>query len=90
MILNYVVWDPENFMVMPWLVNSIETEVGQGFMFFSTVEEIRDVVNIAFLDMDNDSMLYDLKRKACDIMQRDQTMTTYCYTMNHLWQEKER
>ena len=25
--LDYVIWDAENFMVMSWLVNSMETEI---------------------------------------------------------------
>ena len=63
---NYV-WDAENFMVMSWLVNSIETEISQRFMFFWTAKEIWDVTNIAFSYMDNGSMLHNLKRKAHEI-----------------------
>ena len=40
--------DAGNFMVISWLVNSRETEISWGFMFFLAIKEILDVVNVAF------------------------------------------
>ncbi|KAJ0103063.1 hypothetical protein Patl1_05957 [Pistacia atlantica] len=40
----YSVWDAENSMVMAWLVNSMEEEIGANFMCFSTTKELWDNV----------------------------------------------
>ena len=37
---NYLDWDAENSMIMSWLVNSMEPEIGQNFMYLDTAKEL--------------------------------------------------
>ena len=61
---GYPIWDAENSMLMSWLVNSMELEISQGYIFYSTAKDIWDAVNLTYSNLGNDSKLYELNEKA--------------------------
>lgn len=48
-------------MIMAWLVNSMEVEIGRTYMFLSTAKEIWDAVAETFSDLGNSAQLYEMK-----------------------------
>lgn len=42
---SYVVWDAENSMIMAWLVNSMDEDIGANYMCYSTAKELWDNVS---------------------------------------------
>ena len=79
---NYAVWDVKNFMVMSWIVNSMETEISQG-VCSSQLQKKYGMLKLHFSNMDNNSMLYDMKHKARETKQEDQTMMTYFFLIGN-------
>lgn len=43
---GYALWDAENSMLMSWLINSMEPEISQGYIFYTTAKDIWDAVNL--------------------------------------------
>ena len=54
---NYAKWDAENSMVMTWLVNSMEEEIGSNYMCYSTAQELWESVSQMYSDMGNQSQV---------------------------------
>ena len=63
----YTTWDVENSMVMTWLMNSMNEEIGSNYMCYSTAKELLDNVNKMYFDFSNQSQVYDLALKLGEI-----------------------
>lgn len=50
---TYRVWDTENYMVMTWLINSMEAKIGQTYLFLPTAQELQDTVQDTYYDLGN-------------------------------------
>lgn len=57
---SYATWDAENAMVMTWLINSMNKDIGSNYMYYSTAEELWDNVNQMYPDLGNQSQVYEL------------------------------
>lgn len=57
---QYAVLDAENFMIMTWLVNSMEEEISVNYMCYSTAKELQDSVNEMYSNMRNKSQVYEI------------------------------
>ncbi|KAK2975560.1 hypothetical protein RJ640_011573 [Escallonia rubra] len=58
---SYKKWDSENHMVMSWLINTMNLEIGQNFMFYGTAKEIWENVKETYSDNENTSELFEIK-----------------------------
>lgn len=67
--LAYATWDAQNFMVMAWIVNSIEDDIKEPHLYYSTVNELWDALNIAFANLENFAQLFELRNKARNLRQ---------------------
>ncbi|XP_073033006.1 uncharacterized protein [Primulina eburnea] len=59
----YATWDAENSMVMTWLVNSMEEEIGANYMCFPTAYELWENINQMYSDLGNQSQIFELTLK---------------------------
>ncbi|RVW26998.1 hypothetical protein CK203_100462 [Vitis vinifera] len=50
-------------MIFSWLVNSMELEIGQTYMYLSTAKQLWDAVNEMYSDLGNSLQVYELKTK---------------------------
>ena len=71
----YTTWDAENSMVMTWLVNSMNEEIGPNYMCYSTTKELWDNVNQMYSDLGNQSQVYELTLKLGEIRQGEKSVT---------------
>lgn len=53
--------DAENSMVMVWLVNSMDPEIGQTYLFLLTAKEMWDAINKTLSDLGNSTQVYEIK-----------------------------
>lgn len=51
--LKCIAWDAENFIVMSRLINSTETDSGQGYIFFFTAKDLWEAVKLTYSKMGN-------------------------------------
>lgn len=68
---SYGVWDAENSMIMAWLVNSMDEDIGANYMCYSTAKELWDNVSQMYSDYGNQSQIYELQLALGDIRQGD-------------------
>ncbi|KAL5552266.1 hypothetical protein UlMin_002442 [Ulmus minor] len=83
----YAVWDAENSMIISWLVNPMESDIGQNHMFLPTVKAVWDSVSATFSDLGNSAQVYEVKTKIRDTKQGDMTVTKFYNRLQSLWQE---
>ncbi|XP_074374435.1 uncharacterized protein LOC141714838 [Apium graveolens] len=84
---SYNMWDTQNALVMSWLINSMEEQIGSLYLVHSTAKVIWDKVKVAYSDLDNSAQLCELRDKARDLKQGSMDVTEYYTTLTKLWQE---
>ena len=84
---NYAVWDAENSMIMTWLVNSMDDEIGPNYLCYPTVKDLWDNVSHMYSDLGNQSQVYEIQLKLGEIRQGSETVTRYFNTLKRLWQD---
>ncbi|KAK3012704.1 hypothetical protein RJ639_009860 [Escallonia herrerae] len=67
--LSFRMWKTENNMVMSWLINTMDTEIGQNFLFYDTAYEIWMAAKETYSDNDNTAELFDIKGALHDLRQ---------------------
>ncbi|KAH9657194.1 retrovirus-related pol polyprotein from transposon RE1 [Citrus sinensis] len=84
---KFQTWDADNSMIMSWLVNSMEQEIGQTYLFLPTAKDLWDVVTETYSDLGNSAQIYDLKTRIRETKQGSQGVTKYYNILKGLWQE---
>ena len=83
----YAIWDAENSMIMSWLVNSMEEEIGANYMCYPTAYELWENVNQMYSDLGNQSQIFELTLKLGELRQGEDTVTKYFNSLKRLWQD---
>ena len=73
--LKFKTWKKENSMVMSWLINSMNNEMGENFMYYKTAKEMWDAVKRSYSNKENTSEIFGLKSVLHDLRQQDLTVT---------------
>ena len=76
--------EAENSMVMVWLVNSMDPEIGQTYLFLLTAKEMWDAINKTLSDLGNSTQVYEIKIRICETKKGALGVTKY---YGILWQE---
>lgn len=84
---RFKVWNTENNLVMSWLINAMDTEIGQNFLFYDTAHEIWMAAKETYSDSDNTADLFDIKGALHDLRQGEMTVTHYYNTLSRFWQQ---
>ena len=56
-------WDQENSLIMSWLLHSMISEIGEGFLSLDTAKDIWDTVSKTYSKRGNIAQVYDLQRR---------------------------
>ncbi|KAG6521029.1 hypothetical protein ZIOFF_018095 [Zingiber officinale] len=83
----YATWDAENSMVMTWLVNSMEEEIGANYMCFPTAYELWENINQMYSDLGNQSQIFELTLKLGELRQGEEPVTKYFNSLKRIWQD---
>ena len=68
-------WKSKNNMMMSWLINSMNNEIGENFMFKETIKEIWDAVRETYFDIENTTEFFEIKSMLHDLTQWDMLVT---------------
>ena len=79
-------WKTENNMIMSWLINSMNNDIGKNFLLFGTAKEIWDAARETYSSHENTAELFQIETILQDFRQGDQTITQYFNTLTRHWQ----
>ena len=74
-------------MIMSWLTNSMETDIGRTFLFYKTTKEIWDAAKETFSDSENAAEVFEIKSQLLELQQRDLSVTQYFSIFSQYWQK---
>jgi len=80
-------WRSENSMITTWLINSMEPVIRKPFLFIPTVKKFWEAVRDTYSDLENPSLIFELKTRLWNLKQGDKEVTTYYNEKVTLWQE---
>ena len=84
---GYDRWEAENSMIMSWLVNSMEPDVGRTYLFLPTANAIWTAVKETYSDLGNAGQLFEIKTQLRKAKQGEKSVTQYYTDLKTLWQE---
>ena len=72
---------------MSRLINSMEADVGQTFLFYKIAKEIWDAAKETFSDGENAAETFEIKSLVRDLRQGDFSVTQYFNMLSRYWQQ---
>ena len=78
-------WKIENSMIMSWLINSMNNDIGENFLLFRTAKDIWDAAKETYSSSENISELFQVESALHDFRQGEQTVTQYYNTLTRYW-----
>lgn len=84
---SYATWDAQNAMVMSWIINSMEEDIKEPYLYHSTAKELWNAPTVAFSDLENSAQLFELRNKAQNLHQGFLDVTQYYNALQRLWRE---
>ena len=72
-------------MIMAWLMNSMEEEIGATYMCYSSAKALWDNVTLMYSDLGNQSQLYELQLKLGELCHGENYVTKYFHILKGLW-----
>ena len=64
---GFQTWDLEHSMIRAWLVNSMELQIGQTYIFLPTAKELQEAVTETYSHLGNSTQIFELKSKIREI-----------------------
>lgn len=83
-------WKAKNSLIMSWMINSMEPNIGKPYLFLSTARKVWEDVRDCYSDLENCSQICHLKTHLWQSKQGDRDVTTYYNLMLTLWQELDK
>ncbi|RVW31981.1 Retrovirus-related Pol polyprotein from transposon RE2 [Vitis vinifera] len=74
-------WKIENSMIMSWLINSMNNDIGENFLQFGTAKDIWDAAKETYSSSENTSELFQVESALHDFRQGEQSVTQYYNTL---------
>lgn len=57
---TYDSWEAENFIVMAWLINPMDTKIGRTYLYYKTAKDIREAVQAIYSDLENTTQCFGI------------------------------
>ncbi|RVW17834.1 Retrovirus-related Pol polyprotein from transposon RE2 [Vitis vinifera] len=83
-------WKIENSMIMSWLINSMNNDIGENFLLFGTAKDIWDAAKETYSSSENISELFQVESALHVFRQGEQTVTQYYNTLTRKIVEQKR
>ncbi|KAL5567177.1 hypothetical protein UlMin_030341 [Ulmus minor] len=80
-------WKAENNMVMSWLINSMNNDIGENCLLYETANEIWDAAKETYSDNENTTELFEIKGTLHDLRQGDLPVTVYFNLLTRYWRQ---
>ncbi|KAL5747777.1 hypothetical protein ACOSQ2_025074 [Xanthoceras sorbifolium] len=82
-------WKLENHMVMSWLINSMNNDIGENFLLYDTAEKIWNAARETYSNSDNASELFGIESTLHDLRQGDLSVIQYFNSLTRYWQQTQ-
>ncbi|RVW87743.1 Retrovirus-related Pol polyprotein from transposon RE1 [Vitis vinifera] len=79
--LGFRKWKIENSMIMSWLINSMNNDIGENFLLSGTAKDIWDAAKETYSSSENTSELFQVESALHDFRQGEQSVTQYYNTL---------
>ncbi|KAL7593058.1 hypothetical protein Lser_V15G32577 [Lactuca serriola] len=86
---HYKIWEAENSIVMAWLVNSMNPNIGRTYLYYNTAHEIWKAVQEMYSDLENTSQCFEIRSALRSTNQGGRSVTEYYNVLTELWQEMD-
>ncbi|TXG53873.1 hypothetical protein EZV62_019129 [Acer yangbiense] len=80
-------WDEKDSMIMSWLWNSMQPEIGGTYMFLTTAKDIWEAVKQSYSKVQDAAQIYELKTKISSTKQGSLSVIEYYNLLKSLWLE---
>ncbi|RVW65136.1 hypothetical protein CK203_035784 [Vitis vinifera] len=80
----------KNSMIMSWLINSMNNDIGENFLLFGTAKDIWDAAKETYSSSENTSELFQVESALHDFRQGEQSVTQYYNTLTRQIVEQKR
>ena len=84
---KFKVWKSENNMVMSWLINFMNNDIGENFMFYGRAKDIQDAAKETYSNNEDTVEVFEIKTFLHDLQQGELSVTQYFNTLTHHWQQ---
>ena len=84
---KYRLWKSDNNMIMSWLINSMNNDIGENFLFYGTAKEIWDAAKETYSSPTNTAELFQIETILHDFRQENLSVTQYFNTLIRHWQQ---
>ncbi|RVW12513.1 hypothetical protein CK203_082418 [Vitis vinifera] len=74
-------------MIMSWLINSMNNDIGENFLLFRTAKDIWDAAKETYSSSENTSELFQVESALHDFRQGERSVTQYYNTLTRYWQQ---
>lgn len=74
-------------MVMAWLINSMNNEIGENFLLYKTAKDIWDAAKVSYSSSENTSEIFEIEGKLHDLRQGDLSVSQYYNALTRYWQQ---
>lgn len=84
---KYRTWKIENHLVMSWLINTMNNDIGENFLLYGTAKEIWDAAKETYSNSENTSELFQVEAQLHDLRQGNLSVTQYFNSLSRCWQQ---
>lgn len=81
---GYEAWSSENYLVMSWLINSMEPKINGSYLFYKIAKEIWSVRKEMYFDLDNYDKFFEIMSTVKECKQDYAYVTLNFHTLTGL------
>ncbi|VFQ64259.1 unnamed protein product [Cuscuta campestris] len=85
---NYAQWERCDNMVFSWILNSIQSDLAEAFLYASSSVELWKELEERF-GQSNGPLIYQIEKKIADQQQNNDSVGTYFTKLKKLWDEMD-
>ncbi|KAF3781891.1 hypothetical protein EJ110_NYTH35326 [Nymphaea thermarum] len=77
----YAVWDEDNYIVMSWIMNSVESHIAPTIAYYTKAKDMWSFLRKTYSHATNVIKILQLEEELCNIRQGDQDLSQYFATL---------
>ncbi|KAF3793252.1 hypothetical protein EJ110_NYTH10030 [Nymphaea thermarum] len=77
----YVAWDEDNYIVMSWIMNSVESHIAPTIAYYTKAKEMWSFLRKTYTHATNIIKILQLEEELCNIRHGDQDLSQYFATL---------
>ncbi|KAF3776054.1 hypothetical protein EJ110_NYTH48327 [Nymphaea thermarum] len=83
----YAAWDEDNYIVMSWIMNSVESHIAPTIAYYTKAKEMWSFLRKTYSHATNVIKILQLEEELCNIRQGDQDLSQYFATLTAAYEQ---